>query len=404
MSMTPDSSPFLLLDDARVQGAGPAKLYQRPVEVITAQQLHEVTPALERIKAAQSRGLHAAGFLSYEAGIALEPKLASLPDRRGEGDAPLLWFGLFDEVRELDGLTLDAWLKAQQTGRDVLAPAGAVPRISASDYELAFDAVRAAIIAGDIYQANLTFPCHVSVGPDPVAYYRAVRPHAAAGHGALAFTGDHWLLSFSPELFFALEGQELTTRPMKGTALRSDDPAQDAANAAELRADPKQRAENLMIVDLLRNDLSRVAEAGSVHVPDLFTVESYPTVHQMVSTVKGRLRAGLSAVDALAHLFPCGSITGAPKIRAMEIIHQVEPYARGPYTGSIGVIEANGNALFNVAIRTITVKKGDVQGVIGLGSGLVVDSAAMSEWQECLDKGLFLSSCGQGARDERGGA
>lgn len=397
--MMPDSSPFLLLDDARAHGARPARLYQRPVEIIVAQQFDEIAPALERIRAAQSKGLHAAGFLSYEAGIALEPKLASLSDRRGEGDAPLLWFGLFADVQLLDDSALETWLQGQQVEQGTPPSTGVTPRISASDYELAFDAVRAAIIAGDIYQANLTFPCHVSLGLDPVAFYRAVRPQAAAGYGALAFTGEHWLLSFSPELFFTLEGREVTTRPMKGTALRSNNPAQDARNAAELKADPKQRAENLMIVDLLRNDLSRVAEAGSVHVPDLFTVESYPTVHQMVSTVKGRLRDGLDAVDTLANLFPCGSITGAPKIRAMEIIQQVESYARGPYTGSIGVIEANGDALFNVAIRTISVKNGEGQGVVGLGSGLVVDSTAMSEWQECLDKGRFLSFDGAGGAE-----
>lgn len=386
-----NSVPFLLVDDARASGARMARLYEAPVDVIIASSREEVAPALRQVRAAKERGLHAAGFLSYEAGHALEPRLASLAERPLPGDAPLLWFGLFDTVRSLDEAALQLWL-AQQAGEADASAAGAEPLISVSQYEAAFDAVRSAIIAGDIYQANLTFPCAVSVGTHPAAFYRAVRPHAAAGHGALVFTGTHWLLSFSPELFFALESGELTTRPMKGTALRSDDPARDMENAHILRTDPKQRAENLMIVDLLRNDLSRVARPGSVHVPDLFTVESYPTVHQMVSTVTGRLRDGLDAVDALLHLFPCGSITGAPKIRAMEIIHQTESHARGPYTGSIGVIDANGDALFNVAIRTITVKDGESRGVVGLGSGVVVDSAAMSEWQECLDKGRFLSS------------
>lgn len=147
-----------------------------------------------------------------------------------------------------------------------------------------------------------------------------------------------------------------------------------------------------MIVDLLRNDLSRIAMTGSVAVPELFTVESYPTVHQMTSTVTARLRSGLDAVDALMALFPCGSITGAPKIRAMEIIREIELQPRGPYTGAIGHFDPNGNAAFNVAIRTICVKHGDMQGVIGLGSGVVADSTAESEWWECLDKGRFLSS------------
>jgi anthranilate/para-aminobenzoate synthase component I len=159
---------------------------------------------------------------------------------------------------------------------------------------------------------------------------------------------------------------------------------------AQLQADPKQRAENLMIVDLLRNDLSRIAEAGSVVTPNLFHVESYPTVHQMTSTIKARLRAGLGPVDVLRAIFPCGSITGAPKLRAMEVIHEVETGPRGAYTGSIGCISPEGDAAFNVAIRTISVNEGSALGRFGLGSGVVADSVMQSEWDECLEKGRFL--------------
>lgn len=380
------SAPFLLFDDARAEDARAGRLYRDPVEIIEAGALEEVEPALRRLKEARARGLHIAGYMSYEAGFALEPKLRRLDTRRREDDPPLLWFGLFEGYEAPGAACLEP---VPETG----AGAASLPEplISREDYGAGFAAVLDAIVAGDIYQANFTFPCRIGVGPDSLAFYRAVRPRAAAGYGALIFTGGHWLLSFSPELFFTLEGGVLTARPMKGTGLRDPDPERDAANARALAADPKQRAENLMIVDLLRNDLSRIAIPGSVVVPDLFTVESYPTVHQMVSTVTARLAEGRDAVDVLAALFPCGSITGAPKIRAMEIIHETERRARGPYTGTIGFIDPGDDASFNVAIRTICVKDGAEEGVLGLGSGLVADSVVTSEWNECLDKGRFLS-------------
>lgn len=372
--------PFVLLDDARPGGG--AALYRAPVGTIRADRLDEVEPALDALRAARAKGLHAAGYLAYEAGFALEPRLRGLDPRHAPGDPPLLWFGLFARKEPVAPGVLDG---AAEGGAE------AEPTIRREAYWAGFAAVRRAILAGDVYQANLTFPCSVDVGADPAAFYRAVRPRAAAGHGALLFTGAHWLLSFSPELFFTLEGGVLTTRPMKGTARRRADAAQDAAAARELAADPKQRAENLMIVDLLRNDLARIAEPGSVAVPRLFAVERYPTVHQMVSTVTARLAAGRDAVDALRALFPCGSITGAPKIRAMELLHGLEARARGPYTGAVGVLEAGGDAAFNVAIRTLCVREGDTRGTLGLGAGLVVDSVAANEWDECLDKGRFLA-------------
>ncbi|MET0363946.1 MAG: anthranilate synthase component I family protein, partial [Sphingobium sp.] len=227
---------------------------------------------------------------------------------------------------------------------------------------------------------------------DPLAAYAAIRPHAAMGHGALIRHDGRHVLCFSPESFFAVTDGAITTLPMKGTASRHADPAADARAVAELRSDPKQRAENLMIVDLIRNDLSRVCRPGSVRVPDLFTVESYPTVHQLTSRVVGQLGEGIDAVDALAALFPCGSVTGAPKIRAMQVIAEVERHRRGLYTGSIGSIDPDGNARFNVAIRTISLEKGAVQGVMGIGSGIVADSDPAAEWTECLDKARFLET------------
>jgi para-aminobenzoate synthetase/4-amino-4-deoxychorismate lyase len=194
------------------------------------------------------------------------------------------------------------------------------PLMERDAYLAALERLHGHILAGDIYQANFTFPAQVPFAGDPLALYAGLRERAQAGHGALIFTGTHWILSLSPELFFTKEGRQVTTRPMKGTATRGTGAAEDAERIAALAADPKQRAENLMIVDLLRNDLSRVSAPGTVKVPELFQVETYPTVHQLVSTVTGELEPGRDAVDVLHALFPCGSITGAPKIRAMEII------------------------------------------------------------------------------------
>lgn len=381
---------FALFDDARAPRAAPARLYRDPVATIAAHGADEVQPALDRLADAREAGLHAAGFLSYEAGLAFEDRLVSLASRpraqAGGAGEPLLWFGLFEGCRlippeEVAGLLPD--------------PAGAsvstfTPLIDEAAYRTSFEQVQDLIRAGDIYQVNLTFPCDVHFSGDPMALFAALRPRARAGYGGVIRTGDHAILSFSPELFFSQVRGQLTARPMKGTAPRDPDPARDAALARGLVTDAKQRAENLMIVDLLRNDLSRVARAGSVTVPELFKVETYPTVHQMVSTVRGRILPGLSPVDVLRILFPCGSITGAPKVRAMEIIDLVEPSPRGVYTGTMGWIDPEGDAAFNVAIRTISVKEGTCLGRLGLGSGIVADSDPGSEWAECLAKGRFL--------------
>jgi para-aminobenzoate synthetase/4-amino-4-deoxychorismate lyase len=207
------------------------------------------------------------------------------------------------------------------------------------------------------------------------------------------FDGSHWLLSCSPELFVALHGTAATAKPMKGTRPRGRDPLADAALAEELAASVKERAENLMIVDLLRNDLSRVAEAGTVRVEKPFAVESYPTVHTMTTTIKAQLAPGKGAADLIRALFPCGSITGAPKIRAMELISQIERDPRGAYCGAIGRIDPSGDAAFNVAIRTLRLspqETGSGKAVLGVGSAIVADSEGLAEWRECLVKGGFV--------------
>lgn len=374
------TAPFVLLDDARPGGA--ARLYRAPAGVIAAWRTGEVADALAEVRRGVAGGRHAAGFLSYEAGHAFEPRAGSPRDSR----APLAWFGLFDgftEIADARALLPDpagAWIGPPE------------PEVTRADYDAMIAEVQALIAAGDIYQANLTFRARVALAGDPLAVYAAVRDRAAAGWGAVVATGATTLLSFSPELFFRLEGRDLLCRPMKGTARRGRDAAQDAAAVAALRSDAKQRAENLMIVDLMRNDLARVAVPGSVAVPQLFAVEHYPTVHQMTSTVTARLADGLDAIDALAALFPCGSITGAPKVRAMQVIAAIERgAARGPYTGAIGRIDAGGDAQFNVAIRTLVVHAGAGHAEMGLGGGIVADSTAAAEWDEALAKGAFLT-------------
>ena len=369
--------PFVLLDDAR-QGGAAARLYRLPVEIVTADEAAAVGPALDRVRAGVARGLCAAGFLSYEAAEAFEavPTATASP-------MPLLWFGLFEGREEVDVPAL----LPDPAGARVMPP---VPAIGRDAYSQRFDAAQALIAAGDLYQANLTFQAAVPFAGNPLALYAAVRARAAAGWGGIVWTGATLVLSFSPELFFALDGGAITCRPMKGTARRGDTAANDDRAALALAADAKCRAENLMIVDLLRNDLSRVAAPGSVAAPELFTVERYPTVLQMTSTVTARAADGRDAIDMLAAAFPCGSITGAPKLRAIEALAGIEGAPRGVYTGSIGRIDANGSAQFNVAIRTLTVRDGAA--VIGLGGGVVADSRADDEWDEALAKGAFLTA------------
>ncbi len=377
--------PFVLLDDS-LGLEGRCRLFEAPVEVVRCDRPEDAPAALARVADAARRGLYAAGFLSYELGYLLEPKLAPLlPAQRCQ---PLIWFGLFDEPQELDPAGAGRWVEERQAGgyrvddlrlsvdrRDYLAAAGRV-----KDY----------IAAGDVYQINLTFKYLFGFSGDPLALYAALRRRQRVAYGAMVSAQDFQVLSLSPELFLRVREGVAEARPMKGTAARGASPDDDAAQRAWLRHDEKSRAENLMIVDLLRNDLGRVAEIGSVKVTDLFTVESYPTLYQMTSGISARLRPGVGLAELAHGLFPCGSVTGAPKMRAMEIIRELEPAPRGIYTGAIGMVAPNGDAVFNVSIRTL-VLDGDGRGEMGVGSGIVQDSEPEVEWEECLLKARFLT-------------
>lgn len=350
--------------------------FAAPREMITAWEPDQVPGAFAALSAAQASGAWLAGFASYELGYALIPGLAQLmPARR---DTPLLAFGVFDgpgPVANGDG--------AAQLSTPV-------PGWSATRYAGAFAQLHRLIGAGDVYQANLTFPLFAQFSGDPAALSTALRATQPVRYGALADLGEGpVIVSRSPELFFATDAAgAITARPMKGTAPRGATATEDAEHHTALQNSEKDRAENLMIVDLLRNDLSRIARVGSVHVPRLFDIETYATVHQMVSEVRAQLLPNTDLPAILQALFPCGSITGAPKRRAMEVIRSLEPDARGIYCGTLGWMAPDGASCFNVAIRTLSLFA-DGRARMNAGGGVVWDSNAANEYQEALWKTRF---------------
>ncbi|MFC3181024.1 aminodeoxychorismate synthase component I [Cypionkella sinensis] len=365
---------------------GQPALFDGAEALVVAHRADEVAPALARLDAAREAGKWVAGYIGYEAGYALEPKLAGLmpaPDAA----RPLLVFGIYAAPGDAGAVLAAA--AAQARGVEV---APLEPVISRAEYGAAMGRVMGYIAAGDCYQINLTFPLRTQLlQGSALGLYGALRARQAVGHGAYLDMGvGPVLVSRSPELFLRTNAAgRIEARPMKGTAPRDADPVRDAELAEALRASAKDQAENLMIVDLLRNDISRVARVGSVKVPELFAVEHYATVHQMVSRIVGQLEAAPSIAGLMPALFPCGSITGAPKIRAMQIIHEVEAFARGVYCGAIGWMAPDGASAFNVAIRTLSVfGEGAIE--LNVGGGVVQDSTADGEWEEALWKARYL--------------
>ena len=364
---------LVILDD------GPRRVFSAPLAVIKAATAAQVPGALAAVERALGEGHHVAGWLGYELGYALEPRLRGYLDGHAP---PLLQLGVFGPPRAQAPTV---------AGRAYAGPLR--PEWDEGAYAARFARVKDLIAAGDIYQANLSFRARFAFAGNPRALYEQLRTQSGAAHCAFADDGQRQIVSLSPELFFELSGDgEIVVRPMKGTQARA---GHDEAERAELAASAKNRAENLMIVDLIRNDLSRIAQPGSVEAKDLFRVETYPTLHAMVSTVTAQKRPKAGVADILRALFPCGSVTGAPKIRAMEILHDLEFSPRGAYCGAIGHFspprEGGGiSARFNVAIRTLTVRGG--QGEMGIGGGVVQDSRAGEEYAECLLKAQFFAS------------
>jgi len=367
---------YVLLDD---QGTGKQFVFLNPERIITAHRREDLPRAFAEIEAAQADGKWLAGHLAYELGHALETKFEA-------PETPLLQLGVFQNPT--DHPPVD-WLYT----RDI-PDLKFEPHWSEAEYLSRFNAVKNYLKSGDCYQVNLTFPMFAKSQASPEQIYAAFRRRQPGRYGGIVRLGNTDIISFSPELFFERKGQDMRMRPMKGTRPRLPDAKADAALLAEMHAEPKSRAENLMIVDLLRNDLSRLCKAGTVEVPELFTLETYPTLHQMTSQVTGELKDKVSWADIMTSLFPCGSITGAPKIRAMEIIDELESGPRGAYCGSIGYIAPNGDASFSVAIRTIQMQGGDLR--YDVGSGVVLDSDGPDEYRECLLKSRIFEPQSEG--------
>jgi para-aminobenzoate synthetase component 1 len=361
-------------------------LFDSPLRRVVAYELADVPAALAHLDRARADGAFVAGYFAYEAGFAFEPRLF---DMAGDlGGRPLLAFGIYDGPK--DAATVIARARDAAGAVQVTAPA---PTISFDAYTRAFDTVMAYIGSGDCYQINLTFPLTAQLqSGTPLGLYGAMALRQKVGHGAYVDLGVGPILaSRSPELFLRTSAAgRIEARPMKGTAPRDSDPVLDAELAEALRASAKGQAENLMIVDLLRNDIARIAKVGSVKVPTLFGIETYATLHQMVSRVVGELLAPPSLASVMPALFPCGSITGAPKIRAMQIIRQVEAAPRAAYCGAIGWMGPDGASSFSVAIRTLQIEGQQI--TLNVGGGVVQDSTAAGEWEEALWKARYFST------------
>ncbi len=369
-----------MMNNVILQDGGRWLAFGEPVRVVTAVSPQEVYPALQAVDTAVSQGLYAAGFISYEAGAAFN--LAVHPPQEG---LPLLWFGLY----ELPIPNYQYPITNTQSPIPNYQLGQWQPSVSEAAYHDAISAIKKQIAAGYTYQVNYTYHLRTAFEGDPLALFADLTGAQQAEYTAFIDTGRFAICSASPELFFQLDGDLLLSKPMKGTAVRGRTLAEDRANMTWLYNSEKNRAENVMIVDMIRNDMGRVAEIGSVQVPRLFEVERYPTVLQMTSTVTAKTQASLS--DIMAHMFPCASITGAPKVQTMQIINELEPEPRGVYTGAIGFISPEGRAQFNVAIRTVVIDKEQGTADYGVGSGIVWDSDATEEYEECRVKTQVLA-------------
>ena len=376
-----------------------------PRTVLVARAMHEVRPVLDAVHAAAQRGQWCVGYVRYEAAPAFD---AALQTHAAHG--PLVWFAVYDNAQPWPD---DATAPAAADAAQVTWSEG----LTREDFDAALARIQRAIAAGELYQVNYTAPFAGQLQQGSAeALFAALHRAQPGGYAAYIDAGDEQVLSVSPELFFdwrdAPEGGHILARPMKGTAPRGATPEQDAAHAEHLRTAPKERAENVMIVDLLRNDLSRIALPHTVQVPALFHTEPLPTVWQMTSDVTARTRPGTTLADVFAALFPCGSVTGAPKVRAMQMIHALEPAPRGIYCGAIGVVRpagaagANGGhsvaATFNVPIRTVVLQGRGAQAgggaaahapraaICGIGSGITSGAEAAAEWAEWRHKRAFV--------------
>lgn len=353
--------------------------FSRLVQIVRARTLDEVLPAIREVQQRTAAGFHAAGYISYEAAPAFDPAMQT----HGPGALPLVEFGIYRGTNEC------ARASSPHAGTTECATGEWTPQITREEYLGAVARIRELIAAGDTYQVNFTFPLRAPFRGDQAAWFQRMRDAQHSEFGAFIRTGDQCILSTSPELFFRLDGHAITCRPMKGTSARGLWPEADRCKAQRLASSAKDRAENVMIVDLIRSDLGRIAECGSVEVKKLFELERYPTVWQMTSTIEARTFA--SFPEILRALFPSGSVTGAPKIRTMQIIRELERVPRGIYCGAIGWWTPDGRAQFSVAIRTAILDLRTQEAEYFVGSGITYSSDPAAEYDECMQKAKMLS-------------
>jgi para-aminobenzoate synthetase/4-amino-4-deoxychorismate lyase len=346
----------------------------RDVTVRAARRIDDVIPVLNFAEREARSGSHVAVMLSYEAAPAFDPAFIT----HAPSDFPLAWAAVLEQPhdKEPQSYSSTAW----------------TPHVSRDEYDRSVSRIRELIAAGDTYQVNYSFPLTSSFNGDAFAWFRDLCVAQGAQYSVYLDLGRYQVLCLSPELFFERRGNHVITRPMKGTVRRGRWPAEDLELAQWLKHSAKDRAENVMIVDLLRNDLGKVSVPGSVRVSSLFDLERFETVWQMTSTVESTLQDGTTLVDLMRALFPCGSITGAPKIRTMQIIRELERFPRGLYTGAIGLLRPGGDCVFNVAIRTVVIDTESGVATFGVGGGVTIDSTADREYEECLVKSRFLRS------------
>jgi para-aminobenzoate synthetase/4-amino-4-deoxychorismate lyase len=385
-----DTECFVFLETSRVAGEeNTSYLFLNPIKILTAYGLDDLEPLYKSMETAIDRGYYLAGWWAYEWGYALEPKLYHLLDTL-RPKAPLVWLGVFENPK--------IWIHRSDAP---FCPLEKIPNIQENlgplelevkkdQYIKAIEYIKDYIARGHTYQVNYTLRGRFNYTGLPSDFYLSLRARQSVSYGAVIRNKTKWVISLSPELFFRLEGQKIWSKPMKGTLKRGRTIDEDCELARFLANDPKNRAENIMIVDLLRNDIGRLSLPGTVQVPEIFTVERYETLFQMISRVEGKIRPDTSWHKIFKALFPCGSVTGAPKIRTMEIISEIESSLRGVYTGAIGFISPQRKAVLNVAIRTV-VLDGE-SGEIGIGSGITIDSDPVREYDECRLKARFLTN------------
>lgn len=368
--------------------AGDAVLFTDPIELIEAYTKDEFFSGLKRLETARQNGKWTAGFISYEAGYLFEEKLSErFVKKRTKSNTPLLLFGVFDAPSN----ATHPIMVENETNEQEPYFSNFKADWDFETYEKKFDILHDHIAKGNCYQGNLTFPIQAKFKGNPFDAFKSLAKRQPVKYSAFVYLNETNILSRSPELFFKSNNEGwIEAHPMKGTAPRSKTEKADIKAIKALKSDPKSQAENIMIVDLMRNDISRITQVGTLNVPEMFEVETYPTVHQMISRIKAKLNPKVTLTDIFAALFPCGSITGAPKLSAMEILDSLEDAPRNAYCGSIGYIGPGNQMLFNVAIRTITLHEKN-KATLNVGGGIVWDSNAKGEYEEALLKAQYVA-------------